>query len=181
MSTSHALLGFLAVGGARHGYELKHEYDRRLPGVRPLAFGQMYTTLARLVRDGWIAEAAHERVGGPDRTAYALTELGRAELDAWLGLVVEPAPHVSAELFIKVFVALLVAPDEGVARRYLAAQRARHLAQMRVLTKTKSDAEARLSEVAAADFLIAHLDADLRWMGAMVQRISRVRAEVWQR
>jgi hypothetical protein len=51
---------------------------------------------------------------------------------------------------------------------------------MRVLTKAKSDAEARLSEVAAADFLIAHLDADLRWMGATMQRIGQIRAEVWQ-
>ncbi|RIV37428.1 PadR family transcriptional regulator [Micromonospora radicis] len=67
----------------------------RLFGVRPLAFGQMYTTLARMLRDGYIAEAAHERAGGSDRVAYRLTRHGRIELDGWLSQAVPPAVHVS--------------------------------------------------------------------------------------
>lgn len=178
MSTSHALLGILAARGSGHGYELKREYDRRLPGVRPLAFGQLYTTLSRLVRDGHIAEAAHEQAGGPERVAYRLTDTGSAELRAWLGQVVQPASHVSAELFLKVMVALLVSPDESTARGYLAAQRARHLEQMRELTRVKTGGEASLAQAAAADYLLNHLDADLRWMATTLSRISQLRTEV---
>src|SRR5215472_9707559 len=98
MSTTHALLGILASQGIRHGYELKREHDRRLLGAKPLAFGQMYTTLGRMLRDGYIAEAAHQRVGGPDRVAYGLTADGRVELDSWLSQAIPPATHISAQL-----------------------------------------------------------------------------------
>jgi DNA-binding PadR family transcriptional regulator len=178
MSTTHAVLGLLSAGGVRHGYELKREHDRRMPGVRPLPFSQLYATLARLLRDGTIAEAAHERAGGPDRVAYRLTEAGRVELAGWLEQVVEPAPFVSAALFTKVFVALLAGPDEGLARRYLAAQRACHLDRMRVLTRAKTDPDAGATQAASLDYLIIHLDGDLRWMANTLKRIEQIRAEV---
>jgi DNA-binding PadR family transcriptional regulator len=178
MSTSHALLGLLAVGGTRHGYELKREHERRLAGVRPLAFGQMYTTLARLLRDGRIVEAAHERAGGPDRVAYQLTPAGRCELDGWLDQLEEPSPYITAQLFLRVAVALLVSPDEETARRCLAAQRERHLAEMRSLTRIKTDRAASVTQVVAADFLLNHLDADLRWIATTLQRVGQLRAEV---
>lgn len=178
MSTSHALLGLLAAGGTRHGYELKREYDRRLAGVRPLAFGQLYTTLARLLRDGRIVEAAHERAGGPDRVAYQLTPAGRTELDAWLDQVEEPSPYISAQIFLRVTVALLACPDERTARQYLAAQRERHLAEMRSLTRIKTDPDASMAQVVAADYLLNHLDADLRWIDTTLTRVGRLRAEV---
>ena len=47
MSTGHVLLGLL-VERPKHGYELKREHDRRLPGAKPLAYGQVYATLQRL-------------------------------------------------------------------------------------------------------------------------------------
>jgi DNA-binding PadR family transcriptional regulator len=178
MSILHALLGLLASQGTRHGYELKREYDRRLPGVRPLAFGQMYTTLARMQRDGYIVEAEHQRVGGPDRVAFRLTDDGRSELDAWLRRVVPPNPQISAELFVKVLIALLATPDETTARALLAAQRASHLARMRELTKVKTAAGTPVSELAAADYLLNHLDADLRWMATTLERVTALRAEV---
>ncbi|GAA3296852.1 PadR family transcriptional regulator [Dactylosporangium vinaceum] len=178
MSTLHALLGLLASQGSRHGYELKREYDRRLPGVRPLAFGQMYTTLARMQRDGYIAEAEHERAGGPDRVAFRLTDEGRSELDAWLRTVVPPSTQIAAELFVKVIVALLAAPDETTARSLLAAQRAVHLARMRELTAVKTTAGTSVSDLAAADYLLNHLDADLRWMATTLDRVTALRAEV---
>ncbi|MEU2615693.1 helix-turn-helix transcriptional regulator [Micromonospora sp. NPDC007271] len=178
MTASHALLGILAQQGTRHGYELKREYDRRLAGVRPLAFGQMYTALARMLRVGHIAEAAYERGAGPERVAYRLTDDGRSELMAWLAQPVPPSPHVSAPLFVKVLIALLATPDETAARALLAAQRASHLEQMRQLTKVKTDGKAPLSELAAADYLLKHLDADMRWMATTLERITAIRAEV---
>ncbi|MGR6316650.1 PadR family transcriptional regulator [Micromonospora soli] len=176
MSTSHVLLGLLATG-PRHGYELKRAHDERLPRARPLAFGQVYATLARLQRDGLVIAAGQEREGGPDRTAYALTGDGRVTLDRWLGAVEPPMPYVASTLFAKVVVALLVA-DADRARDYLIAQRRAHTARLRELTAVKSAPTASLDEVIAADFAIAHLDADLQWLHTTLERVADWHREV---
>ncbi|MBU8858305.1 MULTISPECIES: PadR family transcriptional regulator [unclassified Micromonospora] len=176
MSTSHVLLGLLAAG-PRHGYELKRAHDERLPRARPLAFGQVYATLARLCRDGLVATAGQTREGGPDRTSYALTDDGRAALDHWLGTVEPPMPYVASTLFAKVVVALLVA-DVDQARAYLIAQRRAHTQRLRELTALKTAPGARLDEVVAADFAIAHLDADLRWLHTTLDRVADWHREV---
>jgi DNA-binding PadR family transcriptional regulator len=176
MSTAHAVLGFLAAG-ARHGYELKREHDARLPMAKPLAFGQVYATLARLVRDGLIEELAQERAGGPDRTAYAVTQRGRAELASWLSTVEPPAPYVGGVLFQKVVLAVLVA-DEATARHYLIAQRQAHAARLRELTAVKTRPGAGLTDVLAADYAITHLSADLRWIETTLARVAELSKEI---
>jgi DNA-binding PadR family transcriptional regulator len=178
MSTAHVLLGLL-VPGALHGYELKRAHDLRLPGAKPLAFGQVYATINRLLRDGLVVEASQDRAGGPDRTAYAVTEQGRAALGEWLATVEPPAPYATGDLLAKVVVALLVA-DEATARRYLAGQRAAHLARMRELTAVKTSPDSAVADVLAADLVIVHLDADLRWMQTAMDRVTDLRREVHQ-
>src|SRR5689334_20368605 len=106
VSTAHVLLGLLSRG-SRHGYELKREHDTRLPYARPLAFGQVYATLGRMLRDELIMAAGQDKDGGPERTSFELTERGRAELTTWLERAEEPAPYVQSTLFAKVVVALL--------------------------------------------------------------------------
>jgi DNA-binding PadR family transcriptional regulator len=174
--TPHVVLGLLA-GGPRHGYELKHAHDEHLPRAKPLAFGQVYATLARLARDGLIEQAGRARAGGPDRTTYALTEAGRSVLLRWLAKIEQPASHVVSTLLAKVVVALLVV-DADHARAYLVAQRQAHTARLRELTAVKADPTASLGDVIAADFAIAHLDADLRWLEATRDRVADLEREV---
>jgi DNA-binding PadR family transcriptional regulator len=176
MSTSHVLLGFLA-GGPRHGYDLKREHDDRMPRVKPLAFGQVYATLGRLERDGLVRQAAQERDAGPERTTYTLTDAGREALDTWLSTVEPPAPYVASTLFSKVVVSLLAAGADR-ARDYLVAQRAAHIARLRELTTAKAAPAASVGDVVAADFAIAHLDADLRWLQTTLQRVAELHREV---
>jgi DNA-binding PadR family transcriptional regulator len=176
MSTAHVLLGLLAAG-PKHGYELKRDHDQRLPRAKPLAFGQVYTTLGRLQRDGLVVAAGHDRATGPERTSFALTERGRASLDDWLGEVEPPAPYVTSTLLAKVVVALLVSDAER-ARVYLAAQRHAHMARLRELTALKTDPAATLGDVVAADYAIAHLDADLRWLHTTIDRVAELYQEV---
>lgn len=170
MSTAHVILGLLA-GGPRHGYDLKRAHDERLPQAKPLAFGQVYATLGRLQRDGFVAEAGQDREGGPDRTSYTLTDTGREHLDTWLSAVDPPAPYVSSEVFSKVAVALLAAGADR-ARGYLVAQRAAHLSRMRELTTAKSRPGASLGDVVAADYAIGHLEADLSWLQTTLDRVA---------
>jgi DNA-binding PadR family transcriptional regulator len=174
--TAHVLLGLL-VAGPRHGYELKRAYDVRLPRARPLAFGVVYKTLAGLARDGLVTPAGQTQAGGPERTAYALTEAGRAALSSWLDEVEPPAPHVTSTLLAKVVVAVLAA-DEDHARAYLTAQRAAHTERLRELTAVKTDPDATIGDLIAADFAIAHLDADLRWLETTLGRVAELHHEV---
>ena len=53
MESSLALLGLL-VPEPSYGYDLKLTWDRFFGVRRPMAFGQVYATLARLIRDGYI-------------------------------------------------------------------------------------------------------------------------------
>jgi len=170
MSTAHVILGLLA-GGPRHGYDLKRAHDERLPRAKPLAFGQVYATLGRLERDGFVAEAGQDREGGPDRTSYELTDEGRRHLDAWLAAVEPPAPYVTSELLSKVVIALFAA-DATRARDYLVAQRAAHVSRMRELTTAKSMPGASVGDVVAADFALGHLEADLRWLQTTLSRVA---------
>ena len=79
MDTSLTLLGLLGVDSG-YGYDLKHSYDRWFGASKPLAFGQVYATLARLVRDGLIAVAGAETGSGPERQRYEITPEGRSDM-----------------------------------------------------------------------------------------------------
>ena len=139
--------------------------------AKPLAFGQVYATLGRLERDGYVEQVGQDRGGGPDRTWYALTSAGRGLLDGWLAAVEPPAPFVTGVLFAKVVVSLL-AGDTGQARAYLIAQRGAHMARMRELTAEKAHPKAGVGDVIAADYALVHLDADLRWLRTTLRRVT---------
>ncbi|MFJ8863419.1 PadR family transcriptional regulator [Streptomyces sp. NPDC102451] len=184
MSTRHVLLGLLAAGPC-HGYDLKRQYDARFPEARPLAYGQVYTTLQRLVRDGLAAVDGTDSDGGPERTLYRSTDEGSRELARWADEITAPAPFVTNEIFAKVVVSILVAAaaarsgqDGPDAVAHLREQRAAHMERMRELTAIKTEPGADLSTVLSADYALVHLDADVRWMTTTTARIDTLTAEV---
>lgn len=172
MTTGHVLLGLLAQGD-RHGYDLKREHDERFPAARPLAFGQVYAALDRLKKQGKVTPVEVERVDGPDRTVFSLTGKGRTALDEWLDEVEPAAPFVANPLAIKASIAL-IASDEATASSFLHRQRAAHLARMRELTALKTDPDTSILDVLSADYALAHLDADLRWLDTALDRFSQL-------
>ncbi|HSX96820.1 MAG TPA: PadR family transcriptional regulator [Streptomyces sp.] len=174
MSTRHILLGLLA-GGPSHGYDLKRRHDERFPQARPLAYGQVYTTLQRLVRDGLAEVEGTEADSGPERTMYRSTDEGARELAKWAGEITAPAPFVTNEIFAKLVVSILAGGDPAA---YLRAQRTAHMARMRELTAVKTAPGADLATVLAADYAVNHLDADLRWMNTTAARLTTLTAEV---
>ena len=167
MSVGHALLGILARGPA-HGYDLKREHDLRFPGAKPLAYGRVYATLARLERDGHVEIAETAQGGGPERTVYALTPDGQQTLDDWLEQVEPAGPYPADELVRKTVTALHLGTD---AVGFLARQRAQHMARMRELVQAQT-VVVELGAQIALDHTIAHLDADLRWLETAAARVA---------
>jgi DNA-binding PadR family transcriptional regulator len=174
MSTGHILLGLLTER-PKHGYELKREHDERLPGAKPLAYGQVYATLQRLQRDGKVAVTGVAQDAGPERTVYEITGEGTDDVHRWLAEIERPAPYVSSPLFTRVVLALVA---DGSADDYLLRQRGAHLERMRELTARKNAAGTTVGELLAADYALHHLDADLRWMETARQRIDELTREV---
>jgi DNA-binding PadR family transcriptional regulator len=150
-----------------HGYDLKRDYDAYFGRGRPLPFGQVYATLGRLARDGKVTAGEVEPGAGPDRKRYAITDLGAAEVEAWLAEPVEPEPHLQTALFAKVTLALMLGRP---AERYLDAQRASHLQRMRELTDLRRTGG--VVDALLADHGLFHLEADLRWIDVTAARLS---------
>jgi DNA-binding PadR family transcriptional regulator len=168
MSFGHALLGLLEEG-PQHGYELKHRYDANFPGARPLPFGQVYATLARLHRDGLVDIAAVESGAGPDRKLYVITPAGVTDLERWVD---EPTPVglVRSELLSRVVVALISGRNPDAV---LDAQRAEHLSRMREVTERRRTAD--LVGAMACDFELFHLEADVKWIEHSARRLDAKR------
>src|SRR5579859_3429754 len=85
-----------------HGYELKRDYDTYFGRGRPLPFGQVYATLARLARDGKAIAGDAEPGAGPDRKRYTITDTGKHEVEVWLGAPIPAEPYLHTDLFVKV-------------------------------------------------------------------------------
>ena len=66
MSVPLTLLGLLEREPS-HGYDLKRDYDAYFGRGKPLPYGQVYATLARLARDGKAVAGEAEPGDGPDR------------------------------------------------------------------------------------------------------------------
>ncbi len=156
-----------------HGYELKREYDAHFGRGKPLPFGQVYATLSRLARDGKVSVGEAEPGAGPDRKRYAITDVGAAEVEAWLAEPVEPEPHLQTVLFAKVTLALMLGRP---AKRYLDAQQAAHLQRMRELTELRRTSG--VVDALLADHALFHLEADLRWIDVTAARLKSLAEEV---
>ena len=172
MSIAHVFLGLLEPG-ASHGYTLKREYDARFARARPLKFGQVYATLQRLERDGLAAIIGTESGAGPDRKVYEITPAGVEGLEQWLASPEPATVHAQSVLFVKVTLALMTGRPAG---QIIDAQRKIHLARMRELTAARRNAD--VMEQVAADYEIAHLDADLSWIETAAVRLESWAAEL---
>jgi len=165
----------MMTSGPRHGYDLKRTHDDWFAGMRPLAFGQVYSTLSRLQRDG-LAQVAHTESGdGPDRVVYELTEEGRQRVNEWLSEPVDPAGAHAEELIRKTLAAYrLNADPDGLMAR----QRTQHLRRIRALEPAgpatrAGTGSAELAPRLLEDHIRLHLDADLRWLEIAADRIRR--------
>jgi DNA-binding PadR family transcriptional regulator len=173
MSVRHALLALLSEG-PKYGLQLRQEFEARTGEVWPLNVGQVYTTLQRLERDGFVESDGDDpeaEAEGPQK-GFRITEAGASELDEWLRTPPEVVPPPRDELVIKVLVALTV---PGVDVHDVVQSHRRHLVEtMQRYTHLKSETEEEdLGLALVVDAEIFRLDAAVRWLDAADARLAR--------
>ena len=169
MSVRQSVLALLAQG-PRYGALLKNEFEQRTGGTWPLNVGQVYTTLARLERDGLVVAAGHADDEG--RIAYRLTEAGRAAAGDWWTTPVERTEAARDELVIKLALALSSPGIDPYA--VIHTQRTSTMRHLRELTRLKLTLTAPpggLPNTPATDpelLVLEHrlfvVEAQLRWL-----------------
>jgi DNA-binding PadR family transcriptional regulator len=162
-----ALLGLL-TNDPKHGYDLKNELEQALGGHWEINFGQIYTTLARMERDG-LVEVVDEDRDGRGKKTYRLTNPGRSELSAWLEEPVEKPRQLRDEFFIKLIIGRLAGESDpaGMIDR----QRQAYLQQIRQLTALARRTEDQTIGL-MVEGAILHLQADLRWLDLCDERLD---------
>ncbi len=167
MAMRYGLLTLLA-DAPTHGYELKTGLERATGGSWSINVGQVYSTLARLERDGLVSGIE----GSTDRRDYRITDAGRRELERWFDEPYVPDAAPRDELTAKVLLSI-AAPDVDV-RDLLQRQRAATISVLQAYTRRKAAADADdLSLLMMLDALIFRAEAEVRWLDACEARIAR--------
>jgi len=173
VSIRHALLALLSEG-PKYGLRLREEFEARTGEVWPLNVGQVYTTLQRLERDGFV-QSDDNGEDGPQK-GFRITAEGEQELAGWLRTPPDLRSPPRDELVIKVLVALRVPGIDvhdviQVHRRYL-------VELMQQWTHLKEDeAQFDLGLALVVDAELFRLDSVIRWLDAADGRLKRAAAD----
>lgn len=173
MSVKHALLALLSEG-PRYGYELKAAFEAATGDAWPLNVGQVYTTLARLERDGQVERDSEDAEG---HVHYRLTGAGRREAQGWWDAEVAREAPPRDELAIKLALALTV---PGVdAREVLQRQRTATVRALQAHTRRRTALSAAARDggadaaVLVLESLIFATEAEVRWLDHCEARLLR--------
>lgn len=164
MSVRNAMLALVAQQSAGV-YRLKQMFEEQTCGAWPLNIGQVYQTMQRLERDGFVTSHAQKNAGR-DAEIFELTSEGRAVLDQWWSTPVRRERPDRDELVMKLAVA---AADPTVdVSAMIQTQRRASIQTLRDFTRLKAGADD--SELAWKLILERHvfeLEAELNWLDHM--------------
>lgn len=158
----------------RYGYQLKTGFESATGGVWPLNVGQVYTTLDRLVRDGFVT--VDDSAAGSDQKVYSITAAGREELGAWWKAVPADDPPPRDELMLKVLMAI-----EHGQRHALDVITLHRSALTALLQRHRRERRAQegvgdgVANALVTDALVVRAEADLRWLDLCEARIANER------
>jgi DNA-binding PadR family transcriptional regulator len=174
MSVKQSLLAMLDEG-PRYGAQLRSEFEARTGGTWPLNIGQVYTTLARLERDGLVTSGGED---GSGHELYAITAAGKAEVQNWFATPVDRIAPGRDELAIKLAFAVTV-PGLDVSR-VVARQRAATVGALQDYTRLKDrlmDDPEELPWLLVLDSLVFAAEAEVRWLDHIEARVARAAAQ----
>jgi DNA-binding PadR family transcriptional regulator len=173
VSVRHALLALLSEG-PKYGLQLRQEFEAGTGEVWPLNVGQVYTTLQRLERDGFVV-SDEEADEGPQK-GFRITAEGEVELAAWLRTPPDMSSPPRDELVMKVLVALRL-PGVDIAE-LVQAHRRRVVELMQQYTRLKGDlADDEVALALVVDAEVFRLDAVARWLDTVEARLARSTVE----
>ena len=134
----------------------------------PLNAGQIYTTLARLERDGLVVgrDVADDTRG---KRIYELTGEGREELRRWIDASVA-GTRLKDEFFMKFVV--VVAAGLADPHQLLGAQRRAYLRELRELDSLDGEGHSVATAELLVEGAILHLKADIEWLDIIEQRLT---------
>ncbi len=174
MSVKHGLLGLLARK-PQNGYELKNSFDEIAGGFWDVNFGQIYSTIDRLLKDGLIT-ASSEGGEGVERRVYQITQKGIQEFKDWLDKPSAKVRPLRDEVFVKL--AFMYPFDKEAILQLLAEQRQLYLAKMAELTRKKyllsrqSGSRDMLMTDLLLDAALFHAEADVKWLEHCEAKLS---------
>lgn len=160
MSLRFAFLAFLTTG-AKHGYELKSEFEDLFRGLWDVNAGQIYTTLSRMQRDALVTNERIAQDDRPDKKIYTLTEDGKREVARWLSEAIQELDTPRDELLVKVFVLLQL--KSPACLEVIRLQRNHFMASLREFTQLKLTTADPLRQL-IFDRAILRIQADLEWL-----------------
>ena len=158
----------LLADESRHGYEIKQTLEQEFGELLPaMNAGQIYSTLARLERDGLVVGQSVEGDSRRKRM-YELTEAGRTALAGWIEAPV-PGTRLKDEFFMK----LVILASAGLAepKALIAGQRREYLQSLRDLDATLAANGNRPAAELLVEGAVLHLKADLKWLDLIEQRL----------
>lgn len=173
MSVKFGLLALLEQG-RMYGYQLRSAFEESTGGTWPLNIGQVYTTLARLERDGQVRALPESDAG---QRPYEITDTGRADLALWFATPVARGDRPRDELAIKLALALTT-PGVDV-RAVVQTQRVASIRTLQEYTRLKAGAE-KPGDVPwrlVLESMIFQTEAELRWLDHCEAAVGRRRPE----
>jgi DNA-binding PadR family transcriptional regulator len=174
MSIRHGLLALLSHQ-PMYGYQLRSTFEQTTGATWPLNIGQVYTTLARLERDGLVEETGGTGAEDGGQRTYALTPEGRVEVARWFTTPVKREERPRDELAIKLALALVV-PDVDV-QQVISRQRTATVRTLQEYTRLKTQAGPDdLAWLLVLESLIFQAEAEVRWLDHCEARLARHRA-----
>jgi DNA-binding PadR family transcriptional regulator len=159
----------LLAGERGYGYELKQTLQQEFGDLLPaLNAGQIYSTLARLERDGLVV--GHSVKGDSRRKrVYELTEAGRAALERWIEAPV-PGTRLKDEFFMKFVV--VVSARLAEPRTLIEIQRREYLQSLRDLDALLAANGKGVAAELLVEGAVLHAKADLEWLELIEQRLT---------
>lgn len=167
MSIAMSLLALLDEN-PNYGLQLRNLFEERTGGVWPLNVGQVYTTLARLERDGYV----RRRPSDTDEKMYEIVPKGRQRLREWFRTPALKEVPERDELVLKLVLAL--GRSDPDAADVVQAERKAAVERLQQYTKLKRDnAEDDLGWLFLLDSLIFQVEARVRWLDTCEERLTR--------
>ncbi|MGB2984873.1 MAG: PadR family transcriptional regulator [Phycisphaerae bacterium] len=173
LSLKYAILGLLA-DGPLHGYELKARYDGELVPSGKLNFGQVYPTLDRLQRDGWVEHDVVSQQERPDKKVFGLTDEGRRQLGVWLETPTKLSLETRNETFLKLMLARRTAQFDPL--KVLKVEKRACFARLHEVTQARAKArELRepLQTILLLDLAVLRLEAFMKWLENCDEQLRR--------